>query len=384
MSNAVPAAIEPVSRPKGKAEDQVEEGVGLAVSGGSYRAMLFHLGAFLRLHELGLLRQIDRISSVSGGSITAAKIALEWDRLDGRDAFFRHVVAPVRKLAGTTIDWTSTAAGIFLPGYVADRISAQYRKHLFGDATLQDLPDEPAAPRFVINASNLETGALWRFSKPYMGDWKLGRVMKPTVSLADAVTASSAFPPVLSPFVLQVDKEDFEKPTAGLDPRFFDEISLTDGGVYDNLGLETVWKNYRTVLVSDAGAANALDPSPAGNWASLAKRVLDIVHEQVSSIRKRQVIASYQLPEGDEGHRRGAYWGIRTDIRNYKLDDALDAPLERTRELAATPTRLKRLGSAHQERLINWGYAVCDAGVRKHWPPADGPGRAFPYPDIEV
>ena len=62
----------------------------------------------------------------------------------------------------------------------------------------------------------------------------------------------------------------------------------------------------------------------------------------------------------------GTYWGIRTGIANYGLSDALPCPLQNTAELAATPTRLKRLEPEYQERLINWGYAVCDAALRTH------------------
>ena len=43
-------------------------GVALCLSGGGYRAMLFHLGALWRLNDAGLLRGLVRISSVSGGS----------------------------------------------------------------------------------------------------------------------------------------------------------------------------------------------------------------------------------------------------------------------------------------------------------------------------
>lgn len=355
----------------------LEEGVALAVSGGGYRAMLFHLGSFLRLHELGLLRKFTRISSVSGGSITSAKIALEWTKLNSRDDFFRHIVGPVRNLAGITLDVRAGLGGIFLPGTIAEHVAKAYRKHLFADATLQDLPDEV---RFVINATNVETGTLWRFSKPYMRDYRVGKVADPKVSLADAVAASSAFPPVLSPMVLQCDADDFTEVQPGITPGFLEEISLTDGGVYDNLGLETVWKRYKTVLVSDAGGKVGLDPSPASDWAFHAKRVLDIIHEQVSSVRKRQVIAAFK-----DGDREGAYWGIRTDISHYGLGDALPAAHARTLELAETPTRLKRLSAAHQERLINWGYAVCDAAVRKHCPPAGpGPKPTFPYPQTGV
>lgn len=371
--------VAPITRLSRQEQPGPEDGVGLAVSGGGYRAMVFHLGAFLRLHELGILQTLNRISSVSGGSITAAKIALEWDKLRTRDDFFDHVIRPIRDLASITIDAPSIIGGVLFPGSVADRVARAYAKHLFGDATLQDLPD---APRFVINATNLETCSLFRFSKPYMADWRLGLARNPVVKLADAVTASSAFPPVLSPYVLQADREDFEDvPAECDDPRFFEEISLTDGGVYDNLGLETVWKNYKTVLVSDAGGKNPVDSMPAADWPRHAKRVLDIIHEQVSNIRKRQVIASYKAQAGDAAHRTGAYWGIRTDIANYGLPDALAAPHARTLELAETPTRLKRMSAELQERLINWGYAVCDAAIRKHWRPAGAQAPAQPpYP----
>ncbi len=43
------------------------EGVALCLSGGGYRAMLFHLGAIIRLNELGGLKTLARVSSVSGG-----------------------------------------------------------------------------------------------------------------------------------------------------------------------------------------------------------------------------------------------------------------------------------------------------------------------------
>lgn len=369
--------IEPVSSLAETRDGGPAAGVGLAVSGGGYRAMLFHLGAFIRLFETGQLKRLDRISSVSGGSITAAKVGLEWDRLASRDDLMRLVVGPVRALAGITIDIPSVAGGVLLPGSVADRIAAFYRKHLFGEATLQDLPD---TPRFVINATNVETGTLWRFSKPYMRDYRVGRVSNPDDSLADAVTASSAFPPVLSPFVLDVEPSDFDLIEPNVDPKFLTDISLSDGGVYDNLGLETVWKRFRTVLVSDAGGKNVPDHSPPADWARHSKRVLEIIHEQVSSVRKRQVIASFQSND-----RNGAYWGIRSDIRKYGLPDALRAPVKRTLELAGTPTRLKRLTAEYQERLINWGYAVCDAGLRKHYPPSPpAPAPVFPYPATGV
>src|ERR1700722_12142173 len=61
---------------------KLEDGVGLCLSGGGFRAMLFHLGSFIRLNELGLLPKIDRVSSVSGGSLAAGILAAGWAELD--------------------------------------------------------------------------------------------------------------------------------------------------------------------------------------------------------------------------------------------------------------------------------------------------------------
>src|SRR3712207_1443974 len=64
---------------------KLEPGIGLAMSGGGFRAMLFHAGALMRLNELGLLSKIERISSVSGGSIAAGHLAVVWRALGTPD-----------------------------------------------------------------------------------------------------------------------------------------------------------------------------------------------------------------------------------------------------------------------------------------------------------
>lgn len=359
----------------------LKDAIGLCLSGGGYRAMLFHLGTLWRLNEAAYLGRLDRISSVSGGSITAGVLGLHWKELGvsrGAPApGLSIVVDEVRKLAARTIDIGSVLEGIFGPGSVSDKIEKAYDDELFHGATLQDLPDDP--PRFVINATNVQSTVLWRFSKPYMRDWRVGEVRNPRVPLASAVAASSAFPPVLSPAELDLHKYGCEfLPGTGADLQtepYTSKAVLTDGGVYDNMGLETVWKDYRTVLVSDAGGHVEPEESPHRDWARHAFRILDIVDNQVRSLRKRQVIAAYQ-----QGERNGAYWGIRTNILDYQVGNALPCPFDKTTVLARIPTRLKALSDSDQMRLINWGYAVCDAALRKHVDPVLPPPADFPYP----
>ena len=363
--------------------DAIEPTPALCLSGGGYRAMVFHIGVIWRLYETGLLKDIKRISSVSGGSITAGQLALAWRELSFDPAriksdFIPKFVEPLRAFAGVTIDAESVILGTLLPGSVGDRIAKAYDEHLFHGKTLQDMPDEP---RFVINATNVQSGALWRFMKRYMRDYRVGKVDKPKVPLAQAVAASSAFPPVLSPFELRLRDADFV-PGTGLDlqrPPFTTRVVLSDGGVYDNLGLETAWKRHQTVLVSDAGGKIEAEEEPETDWARHSYRVLNLIDNQVRSLRRRQVIDSFKSKA-----RKGAYWGIRTDIADYQLPDALNCPLDRTTQLAELPTRLKRLDATTQERLINWGYAVCDAALRKHVDPNLGRPPGFPYPQSGV
>jgi NTE family protein len=91
------------------------------------------------------------------------------------------------------------------------------------------------------------------------------------------------------------------------------------------------------------------------------------------------VIGSFKADPQDANHRKGAYWGIRTNIADYGLGDALPCPHAATMALALTPTRLKRLDDTLQQKLINWGYAVCDAALRKHVDPGLKPQPKFPY-----
>ena len=193
-----------------------------------------------------------------------------------------------------------------------------------------------------------------------------------------AVGASSAFPPVLSPVRLTVDGNGYAADGRGELCRapFTTSPVLTDGGVYDNLGLETAWKRYETILVSDGGGQMQPEGKVHSDWARHALRVNALIDNQVRSLRKRQVIDAFKA-----GERTGAYWGIRTDIADYELADG--ASRARTRRRRASPPRRRAssgMPDALQERLINWGYAVCDAAMRKHVDVAKPAPAGLPVP----
>jgi len=382
LSEDALAKLQPVRPIPADTPREAPQGVGLCLSGGGYRAMLFHVGAIKRLNDAGRLTELDRISSVSGGSITAATLALHWSRLEWRKGvatnFDTLVTAPVRALAGHTLDVWAVLKGISPFSTISEHIADAYREHLFGDASLRELPGAPA-PLFVINATSLESGVLFRFTRAYAADWRVGTINSPDIALADAVTASSAFPPVLSPCELDLRHASWQT-VPGNDPKlategFRGKVALTDGGVYDNLGLETVWKRCRTVLVSDGCGHIPDEDDPPHDWVRQTLRVLNVIDNQVRGLRKRQAVGSYEA-----GLREGSYWGVRSDVADYGLTDPIVYPVGEARRLAALKTRLAEPDDRDQQQLINWGYVICDTALRRWIDPVLERPASLPYP----
>src|SRR5437016_4040929 len=126
----------------------LENITGLALSGGGFRATLFHCGTLWRLNEVGYLRKLDRISSVSGGSIAAGVLAFHWAKLSFTDDeatnFAAEIVNPLRDFCSRDIDIPAIGLGTLAPWKdISEVIEADYRKYLFKDMTLQQLPDQP-------------------------------------------------------------------------------------------------------------------------------------------------------------------------------------------------------------------------------------------------
>jgi len=353
----------------------LEDGLGLCLSGGGYRAMLYHLGALIRLNELGLLADLQEVASVSGGSIIAGVLGLAWPKFKFSNKkvsnFFELVTVPILKFATVGVDIRAALFGL-LPGRTpADYVAAAYDKHLFGGATLQDLA---SVPRFTFMATNLQTGSGWRFSKDYAADVRVGRIDKPALPMSRVVAASSAFPPVLSPVRFPFEAGTV-RPMRGADLHrapFTEEAVLADGGVYDNLGLERVWKRCRRVLVSNAGLTMPEIGRPSGRWVGQVFRTLNILQQQSENARKRILFGVNNL-----GQRKVAYWSIDTAISTYSLPDALPLSSDATTTAARMRTRLNPFFPDEIELLLRCGYAGADASLRKYEFASNSPPAAF-------
>ena len=361
-----------------------EKTIGLALSGGGYRATLFGLGSLWRLNDAGLLGRIDRITGVSGGALLLGVLAHGWRQLrfaGGSASNFAEIVAaPVRRLCASTIDIGVGLAGALVPFKTAgDFLADRYRKDLFGDATLKGLPAAAdGVPNFIFYATNLQTGRSFRFRQDYIADYMLGVSRTTDVPLAVAAAASSAFPPIFSPIVLKTDPAAWTE--GGTRPELDAlrrRIVLADGGIYDNMGLESLAGKVDIVLVSDAGAPFDVEERPHEDHLLQLGRVRDILIDQTRALRKRWLVAEFKA-----GRQRGAYWGIGT--RMAAFGDATprmagDSPASDA--LAQVPTRLAAFDAERQGRLINWGYALCDASLRANAGLALPPPGGWPVPE---
>ncbi len=355
--------------------DERREGIALCLSGGGFRAALFHAGALRRLNALGVLSRVRTVSSVSGGSIASALLASVWPRLERKGAVFGNLEQlfeqPLRAFCARNIrngpllwrrldprNWPRLLSSTFS---ATDLLAEEYARHLVGPLRLAELPGHP---RFVFCAANLQTGVSFELTATSIGDYVLGYSEPGRFTLAEAVAASSSFPFAFPPLVRELDLDGF----VGGDPRAVAtgfrpgrHIALTDGGVYDNMGLEPAWKTHRVVLVSDGGTPFEIRSRPRTSIVPRLLRASQVVGNQALAVRKRWLVSAYL-----RGVYGGAYWGLGTDRDEYQAPGATRPPgysgqvLDRLRVVR---TDLDRFSPDEQSVLMNHGWALAGAAV---------------------
>jgi NTE family protein len=360
--------------PKPKAE---RDGIGLCLSGGGYRAALFHLGAVRRLNEFGILAKLKTISSVSGGSIISAHLAtrLPWPLSGLVPDWESRVAAPFRQFTSTNIRTPALVASLLPWRTRAEALAGQYEKYL----TTLKLAGLPDAPRFVFCATDLAFGVNWVFQKRRIGDYEAGHDPPPPgLPLALAVAASSCFPPVFKPLRMDLDPAKLEGgkvPQGAERDKCIHGLTLSDGGVYDNLGLEPVWKDHAVVLSSDGGALFGIGSDTGLVWE--VKRCLAIPENQALAVRKRWLMANFI-----GGIMEGTYWGIGGATSSYDSSGGYSKELA-SEVIAGIRTDLDSFSDAEAAVLENHGYLLADAAVKRHVPallPAAVPPLAVPHP----
>jgi predicted acylesterase/phospholipase RssA len=316
--------------------------VGLALSGGGFRASLFHIGMLAKLAELDVLRHVEVLSCVSGGSIVGAFYYLALKQrledpakpsLDQSD--YVEIVCEVQRkfLAGVQRNIRTRIASspwaalkmAFVPGYTrTSRAGELYDSELYGliddirDPKMTDLVIDPQkkgsrfnpkyenwardskVPILVLNATTLNTGHNWQFSAKWMGESpnavndsidsipRLRRMYYAgdglpknfeTFPLGQAVGASACVPGVFEPIVMRNLYPDRA-------------VRLVDGGVHDNQGIASLLEQSCNIfLVSDASGQMRENLNPGGAVLSVSSRTNSTLQARVREAQHDEVLA---------------------------------------------------------------------------------------------
>jgi predicted acylesterase/phospholipase RssA len=342
--------------------------IGLALSGGGFRATLYHLGLLRFLRDAGILPKVTHITSVSGGSIMAAHLALNWDRYTGSPEEFDRAAAQlldfvrldvrnrvVRRFPlGLLVRWPRRLLGLSNRQLTrTGLLEGQYEKHLYGDKSLFELPE---SPELHILATNLSEGCLCSFShdglwmmKQKAGGSQIERIRVGLMTVSMAVTASSAFPGFFPPLVLTRREVGARGGEFGLQ-------AYTDGGVFDNLGVRMFrWltplltgdKELDGVLVSDVGKPFEVQANrPPGGMIRTAMRASDILMDRV-----------WQLENEHFQDTFGFVFARITDVVSPHEDTTALHP-EVQRQTANIRTDLDAFSPLETSCLIRQGYCI--------------------------
>jgi predicted acylesterase/phospholipase RssA len=249
-SSSHDTTIRPATGPAGAVDDAgvgpAHDGFffGISISGGGSRSANFSAACLFQLQKLGLLQRADYISSVSGGSLTAAYYCVandkEWNPGNLQHKLTHAFADDV--LFNTLIPWNFLALAV-TDWDRSDLLADSFRRVLFSrngkPLTFADLRKD--RPRLLINATDLQSGRGFVFCNETFDDLNADLSSYP---LAHAVAASSAVPVLLH----QVTLRDFSTV-------YKQYRHLIDGGVVDNLGVKSLVETYRAQLKSSDGHA---------------------------------------------------------------------------------------------------------------------------------
>jgi predicted acylesterase/phospholipase RssA len=351
--------------------------IGLALSGGGFRASLYHLGVLAKLAELDLLRHVEYLSCVSGGSIVGAAYYLavrallqqKRDTEITRDDYVnlvRHVsdefLCGVERNIRTRIaaEWTTNLKMLFLSGYSRTKRAGElYERELYEriatgldwtDTTLADLTVQPngeqpgfspkdhnwrrsaKVPILILNATSLNTGHNWQFTATWMGEppasidteidanYRLRRMYYPDapgphrrLRLGDAVAASACVPGLFEPLSLSDLYERRDESDAPVRPI----VRLVDGGVHDNQGVAALLEQGCTVLlVSDASGQMSSQDFPSTGLLGVPLRANSVLQARIRTAQYQDL----------EGRRRGGllkglmFVHLKKDLESLPVD----------------------------------------------------------------
>ena len=355
--------------------------IALAFSGGGVRATVFHLGVLARLARQDLLGNVKIVSSVSGGSLAAGLVfssaGLRWP--DSEE--YLHEVVPrcLSLLTTRNVQRTYVLKSLLRPWRLATG-----RASVLGDAMERDwgigrsLADLPIAPEWIINATCYQTGKNWRFQRDLMGDYQTKYVTDPDFRLSHALAASAAVPGLIGPLRIRSKNHRWtemrDDQWEEISPKY-KHLHLWDGGVYDNLGVESLFKpseglreGIDYLIVCDASRPLGTETRQSGwrpGYLKASMRLVDVATDQVRSLRARMLMKYFKSNPGTGAYLRLGFATKKLYARSIANGKPAltDDEVSRVTQIETT---LRRLTNTEFSLLFRHGYEVADAMLSTH------------------
>ncbi len=367
---------------------------GLALSGGGFRAVLFHLGVIRFLFEQQLLKNLKIVSSVSGGSILAAHLVLNWTKYNGTECSFNCAAREIIRFTKTDIRSRIIRRSLMYLLYLVPWLICKLRristrnlqlersyKILFGAARLTGLlkdPKSPApdqapelpVPALHIMAASLTTGEPCAFSGKGFRRCGSGTAENPydpwlgeNLRVSWAVTASSSYPIIFPP--VRIDAKALECAKDAFTTHHY----LTDGGVVDNSGIQELLRlaaerslDNCFLLKSDAG--RRFDSPIQRRWWHVfyrGQRAVSMLMQTIKTLngRRNENPAAAGLAESPGNSGNGITiidLDIKSEIDKTNYNHALDSNIQKA--ASQVMTDLDGLSDGDVAALIDRGYEV--------------------------
>jgi predicted acylesterase/phospholipase RssA len=342
--------------------------LGLALSGGGFRATLYHLGVVRYLKDAGQLQQVTDIAAVSGGSILAAHLVLNWDRYCGTDEQFAEAASEVVRFVKYDVRnrivrrlpmqfplrWLAKLGRRQVRTLTPNAILEHYyRTLLYGDRCLYELPERPLLHILATNVSNgglsvFNRNGLFLQERQAPGGSAFQYIPGQLASLPRVVGASSAFPGFFPP--VEITAADLGVREGQYPTKWF-----TDGGVYDNLSIRAFsWlklqgAEFDQILVSDAGKPFQILSNASLGVLGQSVRATDILWDRV-----------WQLERENFGQQPGFIFLPITKMVDLAQDPTALHPVVQA-EVQSIRTDLDRFSDAEINALVQHGYEVARA-----------------------
>lgn len=369
---------------------------GLALSGGGYRAALFHLGALRRLNEINWLNRVERITSVSGGSLLLGYILSKsptvFDRKSTKlsnEDWEKNVSAPVRQFVKNDLRTVQTIQNMTVNLFMRrdrrlDNTISRLSK-LYGGQKLSDFPYTANGqwPEIYILATDIVNGQAFRFSNnpKQSAHRKLQLCDLSFLPLYNVCSISASFPPIFGPVHLKrvlakYAPDEFPDKLSEM----LSDVMLIDGGLYDNLGINLIATSQKKFvrLFSDAG--NPFKPSEKGTKSIfVVARYLQLMSDFIGRLNVQRV---KMIEKNDY-----AFWSSQFAAK-IKTHEGLGYSKSIVDDfLRNVRTDLDRFTTSEAKILENHGYAQAELALKKefgsHYLALNLPKANWPHPENE-